>query len=64
MVHISNIAHKRIEKVSDIIKEGDTVKVKVMGVDKEKNRMKKKNILNVMLIFISNLFSLMTVLKM
>lgn len=38
MVHISNIAHKRIEKVSDFIKEGDIAKVKVMGVDKEKNR--------------------------
>ena len=38
MVHISNIAHKRIEKVTDYIKEGDIVKVKVMNVDKEKNR--------------------------
>ena len=38
MVHISNISHKRIEKVSDFIKEGDVVKVKVMGVDKERNR--------------------------
>ena len=38
MVHISQIAHERINKVSDKIKVGDIVKVKVMEVDKEKNR--------------------------
>lgn len=38
MVHISQVSHKRIEKVSDILKVDDLVKVKVMEVDKEKNR--------------------------
>jgi len=38
MVHISQVAHERIDKVSDKIKVGDVVKVKVMDVDKEKNR--------------------------
>ncbi len=38
MVHISAVANERIDKVSDVIKEGETVKVKVMGVDKEKGR--------------------------
>ena len=38
MVHISQIAHKRIEKVSDVLNVGDMVKVKVMEVDKERNR--------------------------
>jgi polyribonucleotide nucleotidyltransferase len=38
MVHISNIAHERVNKVSDKVKVGDIVKVKVMEVDKEKNR--------------------------
>lgn len=38
MVHISQISHERIAKVSDKLKLGDVVKVKVMEVDKEKNR--------------------------
>lgn len=38
MVHISQIAHERVEKVSDKLKLGDKVKVKVMEVDKEKGR--------------------------
>jgi polyribonucleotide nucleotidyltransferase len=38
MVHISQIAPERIEKVSDKLKIGDVVKVKVMEVDKERGR--------------------------
>jgi polyribonucleotide nucleotidyltransferase len=38
MVHISQVSHERIAKVSDILKVGDKVKVKVMEVDKEKGR--------------------------
>ena len=38
MVHISQVAHERIDKVSDKIKVDDIVKVKVIDVDKEKNR--------------------------
>ena len=34
LVHISQIAHKRVEKVSDELKEGDVVKVKVLEVDR------------------------------
>jgi len=34
LVHISQIAHKRVEKVADELKEGDTVKVKVLEVDR------------------------------
>ncbi|NTW61191.1 polyribonucleotide nucleotidyltransferase [Candidatus Saccharibacteria bacterium] len=33
MVHISEMADKRIEKVTDVVKEGDTVKVKIIGID-------------------------------
>jgi polyribonucleotide nucleotidyltransferase len=33
LVHISEIAPKRIEKVTDVINVGDEVKVKVLGVD-------------------------------
>jgi predicted RNA-binding protein with RPS1 domain len=38
MVHISEIAPFRVEKVSDIIKEGMIVPIKVINVDKEKGR--------------------------
>ena len=33
LVHISKIAKERIDKVEDVLKMGDTVKVKYMGVD-------------------------------
>ncbi len=33
LVHISKIAKERIDKVEDVLKLGDTVKVKYMGVD-------------------------------
>ena len=33
LLHISQISHKRIEQVSDVLKEGDKVKVKVLNVE-------------------------------
>ena len=33
MVHISELADHRVEKVSDVLKEGQVVKVKIIGVD-------------------------------
>ena len=39
MVHISKIAKTRIDKVEDVLKMGDIVKVKYMGIDQKKNRM-------------------------
>ena len=33
LVHISELAPRRVAKVTDVIKEGDPVKVKVLGVD-------------------------------
>jgi len=33
LVHISELAHKRVGKVTDILKEGDEVEVKVLDVD-------------------------------
>lgn len=38
MVHISNIAYNRIEKVSDVLKIGDNAKVKVVDVDTANNK--------------------------
>ena len=34
MVHISKLAHERVEKVEDVLKVGDLVDVKVIEVDK------------------------------
>jgi polyribonucleotide nucleotidyltransferase len=33
LVHISELAPRRVGKVTDVVAEGDMVKVKVMGVD-------------------------------
>jgi polyribonucleotide nucleotidyltransferase len=33
LVHISELASKRVGKTSDVVKEGDTVKVKLLGFD-------------------------------
>ncbi len=33
LVHISELAPKRVEKTTDIVKEGDEVKVKLIGID-------------------------------
>jgi polyribonucleotide nucleotidyltransferase len=33
LVHISELASKRVAKVTDVVKEGDTVKVKLIGMD-------------------------------
>ena len=35
LVHISQLTRNRVNKVTDVIKEGDTVRVKVIDVDKE-----------------------------
>jgi len=35
LVHISQLADKRVEKVEDVVKEGQTVRVKVLEVDKQ-----------------------------
>ncbi len=34
LVHISELASKRVEKVTDVVQEGDIVKVKCLGMDK------------------------------
>jgi polyribonucleotide nucleotidyltransferase len=32
-VHISQLAPRRVQKVTDVVKEGDKVKVKLLGFD-------------------------------
>ncbi len=38
LVHISELAHEHVEKVEDAVKEGDEVKVKILSVDPENER--------------------------
>ena len=33
LVHISQLAQRRVQKVNDVVKEGDIVKVKLLGFD-------------------------------
>ncbi len=42
LVHISELAEKRVAKVTDIVKEGDEVKVKVIGFDRGKVKLSIK----------------------
>ena len=35
LVHISQISNERVERVSDKLSEGDTVRVKVLEVDRQ-----------------------------
>jgi polyribonucleotide nucleotidyltransferase len=35
LLHVSEIAHHRISNVADVLKEGDTIQVKVIGIDRK-----------------------------
>ena len=45
LVHISELADKRVAKVTDVVKEGDEVKVKVIGFDRGKVKLSIKQAL-------------------
>ncbi len=46
LLHISEMAHTRVEKVSDVMKEGDIIEVKVLSVDREgKVRLSRRELL-------------------
>jgi len=38
LVHISQLTHEHVEKVSDVLKEGDKVNVKILSVDRDSER--------------------------
>ena len=42
LVHISELANKRVAKVGDVVKEGDEVSVKVVGFDRGKVKLSMK----------------------
>lgn len=46
LLHISEIAHERVSKVSDHLKEGDTLEVKVIGFDRGKIKLSRKALLD------------------
>ena len=47
LVHISQLANRRVTKVSDIVKEGDNLKVKVLEIGRDgKIRLSHKVLLN------------------
>jgi polyribonucleotide nucleotidyltransferase len=46
LLHVSEIAHERVENVSDVLKEGDDIEVKVISVDREgKTRLTRRELL-------------------
>ncbi|MBU0481483.1 MAG: polyribonucleotide nucleotidyltransferase [Proteobacteria bacterium] len=47
LVHISELDNKRVENVSDVVKEGDTIEVKVLNIDQRgKIRLSRKALLD------------------
>ncbi|SES80923.1 SSU ribosomal protein S1P [Oceanobacillus limi] len=38
LVHISQLAHEHVKKASDVVSEGDTIKVEVLAVDRDNER--------------------------
>ena len=40
LLHISEIEWKRLEKVEDVLKEGDPVQVKLVSIDPKSGKMK------------------------
>jgi polyribonucleotide nucleotidyltransferase len=40
LLHISEISHTRIEKVEDVFKEGDPVKIKIIEIDKRSGKLR------------------------
>lgn len=38
LVHISQLAHEHVDKTSDVVSEGDTIKVEILSVDRDNER--------------------------
>ena len=46
LIHISNISHERLEKVEDVLSEGDMIEVKLMEIDPQgKMKLSRKELL-------------------
>lgn len=46
LLHISEIAHERVEKVEDHLKEGQELEVKVLGVDRGRIKLSRKGLID------------------
>ncbi len=46
LLHISEIAHERVAKVGDYLKEGDSIEVKVLGLDRGRIKLSRKVLLD------------------
>jgi polyribonucleotide nucleotidyltransferase len=47
LLHISEISNERVMKVTDVLKEGDVIDVKVLDIDRQgKMRLSRKVLLN------------------
>ena len=42
LLHVSEIAHERVEKVGDYLKEGEELEVKVLGIDRGRIKLSRK----------------------
>ena len=42
LLHVSEISSERVENVSDVLTEGDVIKVKLIGFDRGKMKLSKK----------------------
>jgi len=40
LLHVSEMAHHRVERVTDVMKEGDTIDVKVIGVERDSGKIR------------------------
>jgi polyribonucleotide nucleotidyltransferase len=45
LIHISELANRRVKRVEDVLQEGDEVMVKVIGFEKGKIRLSRKQAL-------------------
>jgi polyribonucleotide nucleotidyltransferase len=46
LLHVSEIAHERVEKVGDYLKEGEEIEVKVLGIERGKIKLSRKVLLD------------------
>jgi len=46
LLHVSEIANERVEKVEDYLKEGEEIEVKVLGVDRGRIKLSRKALLD------------------
>jgi polyribonucleotide nucleotidyltransferase len=46
LLHVSEIAHERVDKVGDYLKEGQEIEVKVLGIDRGKIKLSHKVLLD------------------